>query len=79
MGDQPADIEKQVADMCLGYIQNPNAIILAVTPANGDLANSEALKMARRVDPEGHRTIGVLTKIDLMDSGTDALDMLHGK
>ena len=79
VGDQPADIEKQVQDMCINYIQNPNAIILAVTPANGDLANSEALKMARGVDPEGHRTIGVLTKIDLMDSGTDALDMLHGK
>lgn len=51
------------------YIKNPNAIILSVTSANTDLANSEALKMAREVDPQGDRTVGVLTKIDLMDPG----------
>ena len=51
-------------------------MILALTAANADLANSDALKMARHVDPEGERTIGVVTKIDLMDQGTDALDLL---
>lgn len=51
------------------YIKNPNAIILSVTSANTDLANSDALKMAREVDPKGDRTVGVLTKIDLMDPG----------
>lgn len=51
------------------YIKNPNAIILSVTSANTDLANSDALKMAREVDPNGDRTVGVLTKIDLMDPG----------
>lgn len=55
--------------MCLQYIKNPNAIILSVTSANTDLANSDALKMAREVDPKGDRTVGVLTKIDLMDPG----------
>lgn len=55
------------------------SIILAVTPANADLANSDSLKLARRVDPEGKRTMGVLTKLDLMDAGTDALDVLTGK
>lgn len=35
--------------------------------------------MAREVDPDGERTIGVVTKIDLMDQGTDALDLLNGK
>lgn len=68
-GDQPADIEDQIRSMCLQYIKNPNAIILSVTSANTDLANSDSLKMAREVDPKGDRTIGVLTKIDLMDPG----------
>lgn len=68
-GDQPADIEDQIRGMCMQYIKNPNAIILSVTSANTDLANSDALKMAREVDPKGDRTVGVLTKIDLMDPG----------
>ncbi|KAF7728776.1 Dynamin- GTPase protein [Apophysomyces ossiformis] len=54
-------------------------IILAVTPANSDLANSDSLKIARMVDPAGHRTIGVITKLDLMDAGTHALDILSGR
>ena len=66
VGDQPKDIEKQIRDMLMKYISRPSCIILAVTPGNIDLANSDGLKMAREVDPEGTRTIGVLTKIDLM-------------
>nr|CAG8521343.1 12637_t:CDS:10 [Entrophospora candida] len=79
VGDQPVDIEKQIRDMILKYITKPNSIILAVTAANTDLANSDGLKMAREVDPEGSRTIGVLTKIDLMDKGTDVVDILAGR
>src|SRR5260221_5640168 len=66
VGDQPRDIEKQIRDMLAKYISRPACIILAVTAANTDLANSDGLKLARDVDPEGTRTIGVLTKIDLM-------------
>ena len=65
--------------MVLKQIQKPNAIILAVTAANTDLANSDGLKLAREVDPEGQRTIGVLTKVDLMDEGTDVVDILAGR
>uniref|UniRef100_A0A060TDL4 Vacuolar protein sorting-associated protein 1 n=1 Tax=Blastobotrys adeninivorans TaxID=409370 RepID=A0A060TDL4_BLAAD len=79
VGDQPKDIEKQIREMVLKYIARPNAIILAVTAANQDLANSDGLKLAREVDPEGARTVGVLTKIDLMDEGTDVLDILSGR
>lgn len=50
-----------------------------MTPANTDLANSDSLKLARQLDPTGKRTIGVLTKLDLMDAGTHALDVLTGK
>ncbi|KAJ5177248.1 Vacuolar protein sorting-associated protein 1 [Penicillium canariense] len=79
VGDQPKDIERQIKDMVLKYISKPNAIILAVTSANQDLANSDGLKLAREVDPEGQRTIGVLSKVDLMDEGTDVVDILAGR
>ena len=79
VGDQPSDIEAQVREMCMRYIRSPTCIILGVTAANTDLANSDALQMAREVDSSGKRTIGVLTKLDLMDPGTDAMDMLSGR
>ena len=47
LDDQPKDIERQVRDLIVKYIQNPNSIILAVTAANtgkfngGSLANSK--------------------------------------
>ena len=79
VGDQPHDIDIQVRELVLEYISNPNAIILAITPANTDLANSDALKIAKEVDPTYSRTIGVITKIDLMDGGTNAVDILNNK
>ncbi|CAD6886090.1 unnamed protein product [Tilletia caries] len=79
VGDQPSDIERQIRSLVTDYISKPNCIILAVSPANVDLANSDSLKLARSVDPQGRRTIGVLTKLDLMDSGTHALDILTGR
>jgi len=77
VGDQPYDIEQQIRELVYEYVEKPNSIILAVTPANADLANSDALKIAREVDPTGSRTLGVLTKLDLMDAGTDAMDILR--
>lgn len=79
IGDQPSDIEKQTRTLILEYIAKPNSIILAVSPANVDLVNSEALKLARQVDAMGRRTIGVLSKLDLMDHGTNAMDILSGR
>ncbi|XP_056143365.1 dynamin-3 isoform X1 [Lampris incognitus] len=79
VGDQPVDIEHQIRDMLLQFITKESCLILAVTPANTDLANSDALKIAKEVDPQGVRTIGVITKLDLMDEGTDAKDILENK
>ncbi|XP_038164776.1 dynamin-1-like protein isoform X3 [Cyprinodon tularosa] len=79
VGDQPNDIEIQIRELILKYISNPNSIILAVTAANTDMATSEALKVAREVDPDGRRTLAVVTKLDLMDAGTDAMDVLMGR
>ena len=78
VGDQPSDIERVIEDMVLSYIAQPHSLIIAVTPANSDLANSDALKLARQVDPDGRRTLGVLTKVDLMDKGTDCTAVLQG-
>ncbi|CAF0841471.1 unnamed protein product [Didymodactylos carnosus] len=79
VGDQPPDIEAQVRAMILEFISKDNCLVLAVTPANSDLANSDALKLAKEVDPSGLRTIGVITKLDLMDDGTDARDILENR
>uniref|UniRef100_A0A8C1M1G2 Dynamin-2 n=1 Tax=Cyprinus carpio TaxID=7962 RepID=A0A8C1M1G2_CYPCA len=79
VGDQPPDIEHQIRDMIMQFITRESCLILAVTPANTDLANSDALKVAKEVDPQGLRTIGVITKLDLMDEGTDARDILENK
>nr|XP_033816906.1 dynamin-3 isoform X3 [Geotrypetes seraphini] len=79
VGDQPVDIECQIRDMILQFICHDNCLILAVTPANTDLANSDALKLAKEVDPQGIRTIGMITKLDLMDDGTDAREILENK
>ncbi|KAI9678682.1 MAG: dynamin-like GTPase mgm1 [Caeruleum heppii] len=64
--DQPLELKQKIADLCDRYIQSPN-VILAISAADVDLANSTALRASRRVDPRGERTIGVITKMDLVD------------
>ncbi|PJF19611.1 Mgm1p [Paramicrosporidium saccamoebae] len=64
--NQPPILRDRIAQLCEQYIKQDN-IILAVCPADVDLANAEALKASRAVDPEGLRTIGVITKLDLVD------------
>ena len=78
-GGQPENIERQINELCYKYVSPKTAIIMAVSPANQDLAVSDGLKLARRVDPSGERTIGVLTKIDLMDEGTNCMDIIQGR
>lgn len=79
LDDQDEDIEKLTTDMARRYCEDDRTIILCVTPANQDMANSVGLKMARKLDKDGVRTIGVITKIDLMDEGTNAKDTLLNK
>jgi dynamin 1-like protein len=75
-GDQPPDIEQRILEIIYQYASSPMALIMAVSPANQDVAISDGLKIAKQIDPEGERTIGVLTKIDIMDEGVDALDLI---
>lgn len=62
--------------MAARYVGDPRTIILCVVPANADMTNSDGLQMARQLDPKGVRTIGVITKIDIMDRGTNAKKMI---
>ncbi|KAI3644292.1 hypothetical protein MP228_010456 [Amoeboaphelidium protococcarum] len=64
--NQPDELKQKIVDLCRKYLKEPN-IILAVSASDVDLANSEALNESRKVDPDGERTIGVLTKIDLIE------------
>ncbi|KAF6150776.1 hypothetical protein GIB67_020859 [Kingdonia uniflora] len=76
---QPDTIVEDIDNMVRSYVEKPNSIILAISPANQDIATSDAIKLAKEVDPSGERTFGVLTKLDLMDKGTNALDVLEGR
>lgn len=76
---QPDSIVQDIESMVRSYVEKPNCLILAITPANQDIATSDAIKLSREVDPAGERTFGVLTKLDLMDKGTNAVDVLEGR
>ena len=72
VGNQPKNIEQITKDMATRYIEDPLTIILCVIAANSDIATSDGLKLAKEIDTSGSRTLGVLTKLDIMDAGTDA-------
>jgi GTP-binding protein EngB required for normal cell division len=73
---QEANIEQITKGMCKRYMQDSRTIILCVVPANADMTTSDGLQMARELDPKGIRTVGVITKIDIMDRGVNAKRML---
>ncbi|TBU20220.1 dynamin [Hamiltosporidium tvaerminnensis] len=76
---QPSDIEKQVKEIIFEYTKDESSLLLCIICANMDLANSESLNICKKIDPEGKRTLGVLTKIDLMDLETDCTAILKNK
>ncbi|KAI7755254.1 hypothetical protein M8C21_031324, partial [Ambrosia artemisiifolia] len=74
-----SDIEARIRTMIMSYINLLTCLILAVTPANSDLINSDALLIAGNADPDGYRTIVVITKLDIIDRETYARNFLLGK
>ena len=72
------DIHSATVGLVKKYIQNEQMIILCVVPALDDFANSEAIKLAKEVDPEGKRTLGVVTKVDLCKEDTRVDEKLKG-
>ncbi|XP_075053378.1 interferon-induced GTP-binding protein Mx3-like [Mixophyes fleayi] len=71
VGNQPKDIGVTIKRLIKKYIEKQETICLVVVPCNVDIATTEALEMAREVDPSGERTVGILTKPDLIDKGTE--------
>ena len=77
--DQPASTVADIETMAKKFIVSKNVVIVAVSAANADIATSDGVRVAKEVDPNSTRTLGVLTKLDLMDKGTDATEVLSGK
>ncbi|XP_049893069.1 interferon-induced GTP-binding protein Mx isoform X3 [Epinephelus moara] len=78
---QPEDIGKQIKGLIQRFITRQETISLVVVPCNVDIATTEALKMAQEVDPDGERTLGILTKPDLVDKGTEdmVVEIVHNE
>ena len=76
IGDQPQNIGEITTNMVKRYCADPRTVILAVVPANQDMSTSDSIMIAKQLDPNGRRTLGVITKIDIMDKGVDARRML---
>ncbi|KAM6385965.1 interferon-induced GTP-binding protein Mx-like isoform 2-T5 [Alca torda] len=81
VGDQPKDIGEQIKMLLRRIISCKETLNLVVVPCNVDIATTEALKMAQEVDPSGERTLGILTKPDLVDRGTEdsIVNILHNQ
>ncbi|NXV43976.1 MX protein, partial [Uria aalge] len=81
VGDQPKDIGEQIKMLLKRIIGCKETLNLVVVPCNVDIATTEALKMAQEVDPSGERTLGILTKPDLVDRGTEEsiIKILHNQ
>uniref|UniRef100_A0A672ZFN8 Interferon-induced GTP-binding protein Mx n=2 Tax=Sphaeramia orbicularis TaxID=375764 RepID=A0A672ZFN8_9TELE len=78
---QPENIGDQIKRLISKFIKKQETISLVVVPCNVDIATTEALKMAQEVDPDGERTLGILTKPDLVDKGTEetVVDIVHNE
>ncbi|KAI4886761.1 hypothetical protein NFI96_027917 [Prochilodus magdalenae] len=78
---QPEDIGDQIKRLIRKFITKQETINLVVVPCNVDIATTEALKMAQVEDPNGERTLGILTKPDLVDKGTEetVVDIVHNE
>ncbi|KAI0409965.1 dynamin GTPase [Xylaria palmicola] len=70
-----------VDDMVRSYMSNPRSVMLTVVSSNVDIATQEIVEQAEDLDPEGIRTLGVLTKPDLVDKGAenDVIELIEGK
>ena len=74
---QPKDIKEQIQNMIGKYIENERAIIMAVIPARTDIEADPALELIKQYDPNGLRTVGIFTKIDLMNIDTDISEYIN--
>ena len=70
--DQAVEDAAIVKQMVTSYMKRPRSIILAVVSAKSDFALQEVTELARELDPKGVRTLGLITKPDTLDAGSDS-------
>jgi GTP-binding protein EngB required for normal cell division len=70
--EQTQEDVDSVHDMVRTYLHSSRTIILAVLQAGNDMANQPIIKLAREYDPDGERTVGIITKPDLINEGAEA-------
>lgn len=77
--EQTEEDVEAVHNMVASYLQSSRTIILAVLQASNDMANQPIIKLARTHDPLGQRTVGIITKPDLINHGSEAKIALVAK
>eukprot|EP01155_Anaeramoeba_flamelloides_P008803 Anaeramoba_flamelloidesa131_19.p1 GENE.a131_19~~a131_19.p1 ORF type:complete len:264 (-),score=43.77 a131_19:238-1029(-) len=77
--DQREDVPLQIELLVKKYLKNKNCIILTISESTQEIVNSVSIKLSKEYDQKGERTLNVLTKLDLMERGTDVCDILNGE
>lgn len=77
--EQTQDDVDAVHDMARTYLQSSRTIILTVLQAGNDMANQPVIRLAREYDPDGQRTVGIITKPDLINEGAESKIALVAK
>jgi len=70
--EQSEQDAKLVKELVMGYMKRRRSIILAVVSAKSDFALQEITALARQLDPDGDRTLGLITKPDTLEVGSDS-------
>lgn len=70
--DQSEEDADTVERLVRRHMERPRSIILAVVSAKNDFANQKVTAMTRKIDPDGERTMGVITKPDTLHAGSDS-------
>ena len=76
---QPKNIKEQLTNLIVQYTNSPSTLIMAIIPARPDIEADMSMELIKQVDPKGERTIGILTKLDLMNEDTDIHNYLENK
>jgi dynamin 1-like protein len=76
---QPKNMKEQLTNLIVKYTTSPSTLIMAIIPARPDIEADMSMELIKQIDPKGERTIGILTKLDLMNEDTDIHNYLENK
>lgn len=75
---QSSNMKEQICDVAAEYLKQDNTIIVVVMAGRSDLEADVGLAMVKEYDLMGERTLGVITKVDLMNNPSDIMEYLEG-